>query len=251
MPWLKGMGMECALDDFGTGYSSLTFLKQLTAHTLKIDQSFVCGMLDDAENANIINTVLGLARNFERRALAEDVETEAHGYALIEFGCQFGQGYAIGRPMPADRVPGWLAQWRVPQSWANSQPVSPRSIPFLLAEVEHHAWLKQIHTYALQPAPQALPSDSQNCRFGRWLNKPGTRMRLQNMPEFDPLHTLHQALHDRASALLGSPGKCHADQIAQELGNLAILSQNLLATLRQLRTTQSAAERGNSAFVEL
>ena len=58
---LQGMGVACSLDDFGTGYSSLTFLKQLAAETIKIDQSFVRGMLDDSEHASIVTSVLGLA----------------------------------------------------------------------------------------------------------------------------------------------------------------------------------------------
>ncbi|TXT35622.1 MAG: signal transduction protein [Comamonadaceae bacterium] len=117
---LQRMGFECALDDFGTGYSSLTFLKQLQAHTIKIDQSFVRGMLDDAQHAAIVNSVLDLARNFARRPLAEGVETEAHGLALIELGCEFGQGYAIAHAMPADTVPLWLSQWQLPASWVRN-----------------------------------------------------------------------------------------------------------------------------------
>jgi diguanylate cyclase (GGDEF)-like protein/hemerythrin-like metal-binding protein/PAS domain S-box-containing protein len=139
---LKSMGLECALDDFGTGYSSLTFLKQLAAQTLKIDQSFVRGMLDDTEHATIVNSVLGLARNFARKALAEGVETEAHGRSLIEFGCELGQGYAIARPMPAADVLPWLAQWKNPESWCQSSAVRPPEIPALLAEVGYRAWLK-------------------------------------------------------------------------------------------------------------
>jgi len=140
---LKNMGLECALDDFGTGYSSLTFLKQLAAQTLKIDQSFVRGMLDDTEHATIVNSVLGLARNFERKALAEGVETEAHGRSLIEFGCELGQGYAIARPMPAAEVPEWLAHWRVPESWSQCDAVKPAQIPVLLAEVGVREWFKK------------------------------------------------------------------------------------------------------------
>jgi diguanylate cyclase (GGDEF)-like protein len=117
---LQTIGFECALDDFGTGYSSLTFLKQLTAHTIKIDQSFVRGMLDDDEHSAIVNSVLDLARNFDRQALAEGVETEAHGVALIECGCELAQGYAIARPMPSADVPLWLAQWHLPTLWAQA-----------------------------------------------------------------------------------------------------------------------------------
>ncbi len=117
---LQRLGFECALDDFGTGFSSLTFLKQLPARTIKIDQSFVRGMLDDPQHAAIVNSVLDLARNFDRRALAEGVETQAHGCALIAAGCPFGQGFAIAHAMPAEEVPHWLTQWHAPDCWTVS-----------------------------------------------------------------------------------------------------------------------------------
>ncbi|MBB1075147.1 bacteriohemerythrin [Rhodoferax sp. 4810] len=248
---LQNMGLECSLDDFGTGYSSLTFLKQLAAHTLKIDQSFVRGMLDDAEHATIVNSVLGLARNFERRALAEGVETEAHGQALIEFGCELGQGYAIARPMPAANVPGWLAQWRTPQSWIDSQTVGPRGIPVLLAEVEHRAWFKQVQAYATQPTQQLPPNNSLTCRFGHWLNKPATRMRLQHLSGFAHLEALHEALHERTGTLLAKLAASQPTDVPTDLAALAALSQNMLTELRQLRSVQSDTEGVNSAFADL
>ncbi len=248
---LQSAGLPCALDDFGTGYSSLTFLKQLAAHTLKIDQSFVRGMLDDAENATIVNSVLGLARNFDRVALAEGVETEAHGCALIEFGCDLGQGYAIARPMPAANVPQWLSQWRVPASWINSQTVGPRGIPVLLAEVEHRAWFRQVQAFALQQTILMPANDSLACRFGHWLNKPGTRMRLQHLSGFARLEALHQALHDRTGELLGKLAAHHAEAVTNELASLTTLSQNMLAELRHLRSVQSDTEGVNSAFADL
>lgn len=111
------MGVTFAVDDFGTGYSSLTYLKQLPAAVLKIDQSFVRDMLDDREDLAILKAVLGLAEAFNRRVVAEGVETPEHGELLLRLGCTWGQGYAIARPMPATDIPHWLENWTVPEVW--------------------------------------------------------------------------------------------------------------------------------------
>jgi EAL domain-containing protein (putative c-di-GMP-specific phosphodiesterase class I) len=95
------MGVGFALDDFGTGYSSLTYLKRLPAGMLKIDQSFVRDMLEDPDDLAILDGILGLANAFRRQAIAEGVETLAHGEVLLQLGCELAQGYAIARPMPA------------------------------------------------------------------------------------------------------------------------------------------------------
>ncbi|HEY6898924.1 MAG TPA: EAL domain-containing protein, partial [Rhodocyclaceae bacterium] len=75
MAWCKELGIDFALDDFGTGYSSLAYLKQLPAATLKIDQSFIRDMLEDPDSLAITEGILGLARAFQRGAIAEGVET--------------------------------------------------------------------------------------------------------------------------------------------------------------------------------
>jgi diguanylate cyclase (GGDEF)-like protein/PAS domain S-box-containing protein len=112
-----GLGVSFSLDDFGTGYSSLTYLRHLPVDTLKIDQSFIRDMLDDAGNLSIVKGVIGLAVAFNRTVIAEGVETEAHGVQLLAMGCELAQGYAIARPMPAEKVADWVANWRAPQSW--------------------------------------------------------------------------------------------------------------------------------------
>jgi len=246
---LQSLGLNCALDDFGTGYSSLTFLKQLTARTLKIDQSFVRGMLDDVEDASIVNSVLGLARNFDRIALAEGVETVAHGCALIEFGCEFGQGYAIAKPMPAAQVPDWLAQWRVPSSWAASESVGSRGIAMLLAETEHRAWFKEVMALATHSHRQPPVMEGSCCRFAVWLNKPSTRLKLEKYPGFARLEAMHQTLHERSAALFQQRSERSDQQTAQALAQLAELSQQLLAELRQLRQLhRQSPDTGESSF---
>jgi len=111
------MGIDFALDDFGTGYSSLTYLKRLPAQVLKIDQSFVRDMLDDPEDRAIVNGVLGLARAFGRKAVAEGAETSAHCKLLLQIGCDLAQGYGIARPMPANLMAAWVAGWRPDPLW--------------------------------------------------------------------------------------------------------------------------------------
>jgi EAL domain-containing protein (putative c-di-GMP-specific phosphodiesterase class I) len=105
------IGIAFALDDFGTGYSSLTYLKRLHVAMLKIDQSFVHDILLDPDDRTILQGVIGLAEAFHREVIAEGVETVAQGTALLQLGCEFGQGYGIARPMPGGQLPEWVAMW--------------------------------------------------------------------------------------------------------------------------------------------
>jgi len=113
----QDLGVRFALDDFGTGYSSLTYLRHLPVDTLKIDRSFVQGMLSDPDDLAIVEGIIGLARAFRRNVIAEGVETPAHGERLLALGCDCAQGFGIARPMPARLVPGWLDDWRAGGCW--------------------------------------------------------------------------------------------------------------------------------------
>jgi diguanylate cyclase (GGDEF)-like protein/PAS domain S-box-containing protein len=110
-------GFCFALDDFGTGYSTLTYLKRLPVAKLKIDQSFVRNLLEDPDDLAILQGVIGLAQAFGREVVAEGVETEAHGSALLWLGCDVAQGYGIAHPMPAEAVIEWTRHWRAPRAW--------------------------------------------------------------------------------------------------------------------------------------
>jgi diguanylate cyclase (GGDEF)-like protein/PAS domain S-box-containing protein len=105
-------GIGFALDDFGTGYSSLMYLKRLRVVLLKIDQSFVRDMLDDPNDLNILEGILGLSRAFRCAVIAEGVETQAHAELLLQLGCELAQGYGIARPMPASALPAWVEIWQ-------------------------------------------------------------------------------------------------------------------------------------------
>ena len=88
---------------------------------LKIDQSFVHDMLDNADDLAILEGVIGLAAAFKREVIAEGVETVAHGTALLQLGCDLAQGYGIARPMPADALPAWVSTWRPDPAWQHFQ----------------------------------------------------------------------------------------------------------------------------------
>jgi diguanylate cyclase (GGDEF)-like protein/PAS domain S-box-containing protein len=111
------IGVRFALDDFGTGYSSLTYLKRLHVAMLKIDQSFVHDMLEDADDLTILEGIIGLATAFKREVIAEGVETVAHGTALLHLGCALAQGFGIARPMPGEMMHAWVRSWQPDEAW--------------------------------------------------------------------------------------------------------------------------------------
>ncbi len=114
---LRALGVGVALDDFGTGYSSLSYLRRLPLTTLKVDQSFVRGMMGDAGDLAIEQGVIGLARSFGYRAVAEGVETLDQGQLLVQLGCPLAQGYHIAKPMPPEEFVLWSQTWQCPPEW--------------------------------------------------------------------------------------------------------------------------------------
>ncbi len=111
------LGVRFALDDFGTGYSSLTYLRKLPVQTLKIDQSFVRGMLGNTDDMGIVEGVIRMARAFRMEVVAEGVETLEHGRILLHQGCHLMQGFGIARPMPAEALAAWLLRWQFEAPW--------------------------------------------------------------------------------------------------------------------------------------
>ncbi len=102
------LGMQISLDDFGTGNASLTWLQKLPAHILKIDQSFVRGILGDSRDHAIVSGIVTSARLLGLETVAEGVDTGDQIQRLRAIGCHSMQGYAIARPMPPDDIPAWV-----------------------------------------------------------------------------------------------------------------------------------------------
>jgi len=112
---LHELGIALHIDDFGTGYSSLGYLQRLSVDAVKIDKSFVQGMLEDADSAVIVRSTITLAHDLGILAVAEGVENEAVLERLLAKGCDIAQGYHIAKPMPAEECREWLAscRWRL------------------------------------------------------------------------------------------------------------------------------------------
>lgn len=113
----QALGLRFALDDFGTGYSSLLQLRRLPVQTLKIDQGFVRGMLTEANDLAIVESVVRLSQTFDLTVIAEGVETPAQAARLLALGCRLGQGYGIAPPLAAAELPDWLRHWTTQGFW--------------------------------------------------------------------------------------------------------------------------------------
>ncbi len=101
---LRDLGVTIAIDDFGTGYSSLNYLARLPMDTLKIDRSFVVGMIQSPESSTIVSTIISLAHALGLNVVAEGVETEDQMNLLRLLKCDEMQGFLLGRPVPSDEV---------------------------------------------------------------------------------------------------------------------------------------------------
>ncbi len=107
---LKDLGVSIALDDFGTGYSSLSYLHRYPIDHLKIDRSFVARSTDSLRSLEIVRTIMSLAHTMRMNVVGEGVETDAHRDILVSMGCEYGQGYFFGKPLPVEDMAERLRQ---------------------------------------------------------------------------------------------------------------------------------------------
>ncbi len=109
---LKSLGLNISIDDFGTGYSSMAYFKYIPANELKIDQSFICYMLENAMDQHIVKTIIEMAHGFDLQVVAEGIENAETLAALKLLGCDVAQGYHVARPMNHEAFLQWLQDYR-------------------------------------------------------------------------------------------------------------------------------------------
>ncbi|MGZ2411622.1 EAL domain-containing protein (putative c-di-GMP-specific phosphodiesterase class I)/CHASE2 domain-containing sensor protein [Sphingomonas sp. F9_3S_D5_B_2] len=101
---LRELGVRISIDDYGTGLSTLDYLKKVPANEIKIDQSFVKGMVENRSDRLMVQSTIGLAHSLGRKVVAEGVEQHATLDLLVEMECDIAQGYVVGRPMSLDSL---------------------------------------------------------------------------------------------------------------------------------------------------
>ena len=229
----KEIGVGFAIDDFGTGYSSLTYLKNLPVNLLKIDQSFVRQMLDNPDDLAILDGVLGLASAFGREAIAEGVESVAHGELLLQMGCRLGQGYAIAHPMSAEEFPGWIDTWEPPESWIERKMLTRDDMKIVYRLIEHRAWMRELVGY-LQGRHAILPPlDPHVCRFGHWIDHDGKR-RFSEHPLYERISQLHAETHIHAKKLVGLHDRHETEALEAGIAEIEAKRDTMLELLKLL-----------------
>ncbi len=108
---LHKMGVKLSIDDFGTGHSSLSYLKNLPVSELKIDKSFVLNLEDNLNDKMIVQSTIALGHSLGLKVVAEGIENETVWNILAEMGCDYGQGYYMAKPIPANDFLAWVKEW--------------------------------------------------------------------------------------------------------------------------------------------
>lgn len=227
------IGIHFSLDDFGTGYSSLTYLKRLNAKILKIDQSFVRGMLDDPDDLAILDGIIGLSVAFRRGVIAEGVESIEHGEMLIRLGCYDAQGYVIAKPMPPEALAEWAAHWRPDRKWLRANRIRRDNIPLLFAAVEHKSWLTKVIAYLKDERQELVPLDSTQCHFGLWINEHGDTQ-YGGYLFFPEIKQVHEEIHQIAHKLIAQKAISKTTHFQKSIDELLHNSHHLINLLKQL-----------------
>jgi len=202
----KALGVNFALDDFGTGYSSLTHLRNLSVDTIKIDQSFVRDMLDDPNDYSIIEGVIGLADAFNRKVIAEGVESVEHGIMLLVMGCYYAQGYSIAKPMPAGDFSDWLNNYKPNKEWMiyGNQNRTSKENKIKLLRMTTEYWLKNFNdkvnksNFILSSLPIL---EYKKCHHGAWIQR-AKQDKIFDTLWLNKLEVAHENMHKIANLVI-------------------------------------------------
>lgn len=232
------LGVHFALDDFGTGYSSLTHLRNLSASTLKIDQSFVRDMLEDPSDYAIIEGVIGLANAFNRKLVAEGVESSDHGLMLIMMGCELAQGYGVARPMLAGDLVDWLVDYEPNQQWISfaKQPRTAAENKVKIFCLVAKYWMERFVSNIESPTDSIKDWPILSGRmdhFGQWLSREQQGF-LFTKGGLSRLQKAHDEFHQMAQGLLShyQQGKITAARAG--LGELQLSFERVLLNAKLL-----------------
>ncbi|HET6818716.1 MAG TPA: EAL domain-containing protein [Mycobacteriales bacterium] len=171
MERLKALGVRIALDDFGTGYSSLSYLRAFPVDAIKIDRSFVAGMLTNRDDLAIVATLTNLAATVEMTVVAEGVETEEQAETIRRLGATYGQGFLWSPAVPLAELPDLLHPGRFGAMPRPASARRPRKLAPAVAEDSDRARILALHRSGMSPTTiaAALNADGRlTLRGTRW-----------------------------------------------------------------------------------
>ena len=230
----QDLGLGVALDDFGTGSASLTYLQQLPAQSIKIDQSFVRDMVNDPKDFAIVSAVVTAANLLGLEVIGEGAETLEHLSVLAAMNCTLAQGYAIARPLPAEAVATWVQTWVRPS--ANLRAAEfPHEV-----EVAQRRRVERLQQAVRGEVPfpdHVLEAQAENqCHLGLWLNGQG-RLYYGRDPRYGLLIEQHAEIHElarQAKMALDLGDLAAARRLGQDVAELSTI---VLEGIRQLSAT--------------
>ena len=124
---LQNFGISIALDDFGTGYSSLGTLSSFAFNKVKLDKSFLDWKKPTLQVEAIVGALMKIGQKLGMKILAEGVETEEQLEFLKAEGCDYMQGYLIGKPMPANKISEWMSEFAERRTFRKVSPTLLRA----------------------------------------------------------------------------------------------------------------------------
>lgn len=190
----KKIGVLFALDDFGTGYSSLTYLRELSANKVKLDQSFVRDIIKKPENIAILKACINMCKLLKREVIAEGVETIEIGKLLLYLGCTNAQGYAISGALQVDELCEWSKRWRSFSEWDISTASKKEGGLLINAIIGHCARIDVIKNYLALGNSASITDVLKICPLELWINRQ-RKLKPDQDNKLKQLHELHTEIY--------------------------------------------------------
>jgi diguanylate cyclase (GGDEF)-like protein/PAS domain S-box-containing protein len=235
----RQLGVRVVLDQFGQGYASLLHLKRLPADRLKIDPGFVRGMIEERSDLATVEAIVTMARLFGREVSAEGIDTAEQGTLLMRLGCPAGQGNRIAAPMKGDEVAEWAGLYAGESSWSIWAGTDWRleDFPLLMAEHDHHRWVRQIIASTQGNSPRLGAEeicDHHRCRFGRWFDGEGQH-RYGHLEAFKAIEPVHVEVHQLGMSILQLGASGHVEEAQAQVERLSQCRDDIVVRLMDLQ----------------
>ena len=235
----RTLGVNFALDDFGTGYSSLEHLRNLSAKTIKLDQTFIRGMLSDPSDFAIIESVVGLSKAFSRSLIAEGVESIEQGLMLLNMGCEQAQGYGIARPMPAKDIQPWLNSYSPKKEWQDygckPHTVREKKVDFFILICD--SWFEHF-TSNIKLTPEKIDHwpilSRMHCHCDYWLKRV-KQERVFKSKYLEKLEYVHDRFQTLAASLFRKYENEDFTRARQGLPELESIYSEMITTAKQCK----------------